>query len=274
MVNKNENDFSLIFPEVHSDINSDSLEDALVNKAQELIGADKEKFFFLTGGFLGTFGFTYSSFRYWPGTVKPGTSSTKRPLLDAIFSCISVYLSGLVGYQTDYDFAYSEIKELLESSGRPDLAEIVDDKLPFISLPPRQMLKEGQTPVSPYYLIKNDEDILLGELYPSVQLTALADSIRSRYFVFFMYQGYSTFGFFDNLPENARFGFNTAPKMFDESPEEENLIRFIDEEVETLKDLFVAFIHVHTNSYLTQYKIEDYETLLNKILEYNMEEIN
>ena len=268
----------LIFPSVHSDIHSQEVEDALIKKAQELFGEQQEgenfKFFLLTGSFLGAFGYTYSTVRYWPGTIRPESKkSGRRPVLDAVFSCISIYLSGLVTYQTDYDQAYAEIKEVLEKSGRPDLAEIVEEKLPFVSMPPKQMLKEGQTPVTPYYIIRNDEDLLLAELYPSVQLTEVVDSIRSRYTVFFSYQGYTAFGFFDNLPENARFGFGTPAKNFDKTPDEKGVMEFISKDVETLKDLFVALITAHQNSMLMQYKIEDYESLLNKILEYKMEEI-
>ncbi len=267
----------LIFPSVHSEIHSAEVEDALVKKAQELFGeqegGENFKFFLLTGGFLGAFGFTYSTIRYWPGTIRPETKkSGRRPVLDAVFSCISIYLSGLVPYQTDYDQAYNEIKMVLEKNNRPDLAEIIEEKQPFVSMPPKQMLKEGQTPVTPYYVIKNDEDLLLAELYPSVQLTEIVESIRSRYLMFFQNQGYSSFGFFDNLPENARFGFGAPPKIYTGDPDEKSLINFINNDVETLKDLFVAFITAHSNSMLMQYKIEDYESLLNKILEYKMEE--
>jgi hypothetical protein len=267
----------LIFPSVHSELHAQEVEDALVKKAQELFGeqegGENFKFFLLTGGFLGAFGFTYSSLRYWPGSIRPETKkSGRRPVLDAVFSCISIYLSGLVSYQTDYDQAYAEIKQILEKNNRQDLAEIIEEKLPFVSMPPRQMLKDGQTPVTPYYVIRNDEDMLLAELYASVQLTEIVDSIRSRYLVFFSYQGYTAFGFFDNLPENARFGFGTTPKTYDKNPDEKSLVEFIEKDVDTLKDLFVAFITAHSNSMLMQYKIEDYESLLNKILEYKMEE--
>ncbi|MHA1998050.1 MAG: hypothetical protein ACTSU9_08020 [Promethearchaeota archaeon] len=248
----------------------------MINKAQELIDeGEKFKFFFLTGNYLGTFGYAYSTVRYWPGAIKPESSKSRRSILDATFACLSVYLAGLVSYTTEYMFAYDEIKEILEASGRPDLIEIVDEKLPFVSMPPKQMLKEGQTPISPYYLIKSDQEITLGEIYPSVQLTEIAEkNIRSRYFCFFQYQGYSCFGFFDTLPEKARFGFNTPPKVFEKDPTEENIIDFINNDVETLKDLFVIFISIYNNSYLTQYEIENYETLLNKILQFNMESEN
>jgi hypothetical protein len=268
----------LLFPTVHSPEHSVAVEDALVKKAQELFGeregGENFKFFLLTGGFLGAFGFTYSTIRYWPGTIKPETKkSGRRPVLDAVFSCISIYLSGLVAYQTDYDQAYNEIREVLLKNNRPDLADIIEEKQPFVSMPPRQMLKEGQTPVTPYYVIKNDEDLLLAELYPSVQLTEIVESIRSRYLVYFSAGGYSAFGFFDNLPENARFGFGAAPKTYEGDPDEKSLINFIEKDVESLKDLFVAFITANSNSMLMQYKIEDYESLLNKILEYKMEEV-
>ncbi|MFX0099574.1 MAG: hypothetical protein ACFFCS_08330 [Candidatus Hodarchaeota archaeon] len=263
----------LIFPDVHSEENNDEIEEALVAKAHELMGeGDSFKFFFLTGNYLGVKGYAYSTFRHWPGALKPGASKTRRPILDATFSCLSVYLSGLVSYTTDFKYAHDEIKDILDKTGRSDLVEIVEEKLPFATLPPKEMLKEGQTPISPYYLIKNDEDLLLAELYPSVQLTEIIENIRSRYFCFFNSEtGYNCFGFFDNLPENARFGFNTTPKVFDQVPDEKNILKFIDKEVETLKDLFQIFITIYNNSYLSQYVIEDYESLLNKVLEFDME---
>lgn len=269
----------LIFPEVHSELHSEAVESALIKKAQEIFGKgdgdDTFKFFLLTGNFLGTHGFTYSAVRYWPGAVKPESKkSGRRPVLDATFSCIAIYLSGLVNYQADYDAAYEEIKNLLENNGRPDLAEIISEKLPFVSLPPKEMLKEGQTPVTPYYLIKHDEQMLLAELYSSVQLTEIAESIRSRYFVFFSHEGYSAFGFFDNLPEHASFGFDTPPREFEGEPDEQAIIDFINNDCSSLKDLFSAFISVYNNGFLIQYKIDDYESLLTKILEYNMEELN
>ena len=46
---------------------------------------------------------------------------------------------------------------------------------------------------------------------------------------------------------------------------------FIENEVETLKDLFVIFIQIYNNSYLIQYEIENYETLLNKVLHFDMD---
>ncbi|HME52864.1 MAG TPA: hypothetical protein VKM55_11650 [Candidatus Lokiarchaeia archaeon] len=277
MAKKGSGESWLIFPSVHSTEHSQAVEDALVKKAQELFGeieGENFKFFLLTGGFLGSFGFTYSSVRYWPGTIRPeAKKSSRRPVIDAVFSCLAIYLSGLVAYQTDYDQAYAEILDVLEKAGRPDLADIVEEKLPFVSMPPKQMLKEGQTPVTPYYLIKNDEEILLAELYPSVQLTEIVDSIRSRYMVFFSYQGFTAYGFFDNLPENARFGFGTPAKNFEGMPDENGILQFIEKDVENLKDLFVALVIAHSNSMLMQYKIEDYESLLNKILEYKMEEV-
>ncbi len=268
----------LIFPEVHSELHSPGVETAIIKKAQQLFHeGDDFKFFLLSGNFMGAFGYVYSAVRQWPGTIRPEAAALKksgrRPVLDATFACLSIYLSGLVNYQTDYNIAYDEIREVLDKSGRPDLAEIVEEKLPFVSMPPKQMLKEGQTPVSPYYVIKNDEELVLGELYPSVQLTEIVESIRSRYFVFYSSQGYTAFGFFDTLPENARFGFGTPPKVYEGDPEDAQLLNFIDKEVETVKDLFSTFIAAHTNSMLIQYKIEDYESLLNKILEYNMEEV-
>ncbi|MHA1793768.1 MAG: hypothetical protein ACTSVI_14085 [Promethearchaeota archaeon] len=273
----NKDDSWLIFPKIHSENHSQEIEDALIEKAHELLGeGDKFKFFFLTGNYLGAFGYAYSTIRFWPGAIKPESSKSRRSILDATFACLSVYLAGLVSYTAEYAYAYDEIKEILEAKGRPDLVEIVEEKLPFVSMPPKQMLREGQTPISPYYLIKNDDEIILAELYPSVQLTEIAEKqLRSRYFCFFQFQGYSCFGFFDNIPAKARFGFNTTPKEFKAMPTEENILKFINEEVETLKDLFVIFINIYNNSYLVQYEIENYETLLNKVIQFDIEnEIN
>ncbi|MHA1372302.1 MAG: hypothetical protein ACTSRA_21595 [Promethearchaeota archaeon] len=263
----------LIFPTMHSTNHSEAIESAIIEKSHELLGEGKSfKFFFLTGNYLGSRAFAYSAVRYWPGAMKPESiRSSRRPVLDATFACLSVYLTGLVSYQTEYLYAYDEIKDILEKNDRPDLVEIIEEKLPFVSLPPKQMLKEGQSPISPYYLIRSDEDLLLAELYPSVQLTEIIDKIRSRYITFFNYQGYNCFGYFDNLPENARFGFNTKPKEYNDIPDEESIINFITKEVETLKDLFVIFITAYNNAFLTQYLLDDYESLLNKVLEFNME---
>jgi hypothetical protein len=262
----------LIFPSVHSERHSEKVEAALLAKAQELFGEDESfKFFLLTGNFLGTHGYTYSALRQWPGAIKPESGKSRRPVLDAQFACLSIYLSGLVSMQVDYNEIYKELMVVLEKSGREDLADIVEEKLPFVSMPPKQMLKEGQTPITPYYIIKNDDDMLLGEMYPSVQLTEIAETIRSRYFVFFSYQGFSAFGFFDNLPEVTHFGFGVVPKEFDKTQDEDGITEFIEKDVENLKDLFAAFITVYNNSLMIQYMIDDYESLLNRILEYKME---
>jgi len=262
----------LIFPSVHSESHSDAVEAAMLAKAQTLFGEDESfKFFLLTGNFLGTHGYTYSALRQWPGAIKPESTKSRRPVLDAQFACLSIYLSGLVSMQGDYNQVYKDLMGVLQKSGREDLADIVEEKLPFVSMPPKQMLKEGQTPISPYYVIKMDDDMLLGELYPSVQLTELAESIRSRYFVFFSFQGFSAFGFFDNLPDVRKFGFNATPKEFEGTPDEAGIMAFIEKDVENLKDLFSAFVTVYNNSLMIQYKIDDYESLLDRILETKME---
>ena len=90
--------------------------------------------------------------------------------------------------------------------------------------------------------------------------------MKSRFFCFFSYEGYTAFGFFNLLPLSAKFGFEKPAKQFDGVPTTENLIKFIDE-CETIKDLFVALITAHNASTLEQFLIEDYETLLNNLLE-------
>ena len=99
------------------------------------------------------------------GVTKPSESSRKKPILDAIFACLSVYLSSLISFQTDFNFAYEEIKKILTEKDRDDLWEIIR-KVPFVSLPPAEMFPENlKSPISPYYVIKQDEELTLGELY-------------------------------------------------------------------------------------------------------------
>lgn len=264
----------LIMPVVHSTYNDEAVEKAFLDKARDILspGSTSLNFMLLTGNYFQEKGYAYSAIRAWRGAAKPSEKSRRKPLLDATFACLSVYLSGLVGYTTDYFYAFDEIKELLLQAEREDLWDIIQEKLPFVSLPPLEMLPEGlKSPVSPYYTIKADEQLVLGELYQSVHLSSIVKTLQSRYFASYSYMGYSAFGFFQELPQSANFGFDKEPKTFTaDIPSGEEIVKFVDE-VETLKDLFTALIEAHNASLLEQFLIPDYESLLNKVLE--MEEM-
>ncbi|MFX0188491.1 MAG: hypothetical protein ACFE8A_12245 [Candidatus Hodarchaeota archaeon] len=210
-------------------------------------------------------GFAYSALRAWRGAVKP-SDSRRRPLLEATFASLSVYLSSLLSLQSDFYFAYDEIEEILKTKEREDLWAIVEEKLPFISLPPKEMYGNQVSPISPYFVINQDDDLILGEIYPSVYLTEIINSIKSRFFVFFQHQGYSAFGFFNSLPERKKFGFEQKAKEFSSDPTPENLLKYA-KTTQNLKEVMIALIHSHNNAFLEQFLIDDYEILLNKLLE-------
>ncbi|MHA1620131.1 MAG: hypothetical protein ACTSVZ_12710 [Promethearchaeota archaeon] len=263
----------LVYPKIHSTFNSDAVETALVNKAKEILGPDEAdiNFIFLSGNFFDTRGWAYSAIRSWRGAIKP-SSSKKRPILDATFACLSVYLSSLISFQADFAFAYDEVKEILVEKGRDDLWAIIEEKIPFVSLPPAEMFPPGlKSPIAPYYTLKQDEDLFLGELYSTVFLSNFVKNLKSRYYVYFSYMGYSAFGYFSSLPKTGKFGFDTTPREFDMDPTEENFVKFI-ESSSTLKDLMIALIESHNNTFLEQFLVGDYETFLNQLLE--IEEID
>ena len=122
------------------------------------------------------------------------------------------------------------------------------------------------SPISPYFVIQQDDDLTLGEIYPSVYLTRIISSIKSRFFLFFQYQGYSAFGFFNSLPERKLIGFEKKVKDFEADDTPENLLKYV-KGAKSLKEVMVALIHCHNNAYLEQFLIGDYELLLNKLLE-------
>ena len=260
----------LIMPVIHSKFNDNKLEDILINKSRDLLTkeqVDVPSFIFLSGSFFDIKGFVYTALRAWKGAVKPSNSDEgRRPLLEDTFASLSVYLSSLLGLQSDFFFAYDEIKDILLTKKREDLWTIVSEKLPFISLPPKEMYGSQVSPISPYYVIEQDDELILGEIYPSAYLTKVIDSIKTRFFVFFQYQGYSAFGFFDSLPERTNFGFEKNARDFVEDPSPENLIKYT-ENANNLKEVLIALIEAHNNAYLEQFLIPDYELLLNKLLE-------
>ena len=260
----------LMMPIIHSKFNDKKLEDTLINKSRTLFTEKKgvaPSFIFLSGSFFDVKGFVYTGLRAWKGAVKPSNSDVgRRPLLEATFASLSVYLSSLLALQADFYFAYDEIKEILLEKKREDLWTIVSEKLPFISLPPKEMYGSQVSPISPYFVIEQDEDLILGEIYPSAYLTKVISSIKTRFFVFFQYQGYSAFGFFDSIPEHAKFGFEDKARAFEEEPTPENLQKYANS-AKNLKEVLIALIEAHNNAYLGQYLIEDYELLLNKLLE-------
>lgn len=258
----------LPIPKVHSKFNEPDLESALIDKASHLLmdeEGDVPSFIFLTGNFFDVKGFSYSALRAWRGAAKPSESG-RTPTLEATFASLSVYLSSLLAVQSDFYFAYDEIKDLLLDKKREDLWSIVSEKLPFISLPPREMYGNRQSPISPYFIIKQDDDLTLGELYPSVYLSKVISTIKSRFFVFFQHQGYTAFGFFNSLPAWTNFGFEEHAADFLEDPIPENLLEYT-KKAKNLKEVLIALIDSHNNAYLEQFLIEDYEILLNKLLE-------
>lgn len=258
----------LVMPKIHSKFNDQNLQDALIKKATDFLSTPKgvtPSFMFLSGQFFDVKGFAYSALRAWKGAAKP-TDSSRRPLLEATFASISVYLSSLLGLQSDFFFAYEEIKEILVEKKRDDLWAIVDEKLPFMSLPPKEMYGSQVSPISPYFVISQDEDLIVGEIYPSVYLSEVISSIKSRFFVFFQHQGYSAFGFFNSLPELKNFGFEQKARDFASDPTPENLLKYT-KGAKNLKEVMIALIHTHNNALLEQYLIDDYELLLNKLLE-------
>lgn len=260
----------LMMPVIHSKFNDKNLEDILISKSRTLLTEKKgarPSFIFLSGSFFDVKGFVYTGLRAWKGAVKPSSSDEgRRPLLEATFASLSVYLSSLLALQADFYFAYDEIKDILLEKKREDLWAIVSEKLPFISLPPKEMYGSQVSPISPYFVIEQDDELILGEIYPSAYLTKVISSIKTRFFVFFQYQGYSAFGFFDSLPDRARFGFEESAREFNEEPTSENLQKYA-KNAKNLKEVLIVLIEAHNNAYLGQYLIEDYELLLNKLLE-------
>ncbi|NVM45040.1 MAG: hypothetical protein HWN79_08995 [Candidatus Lokiarchaeota archaeon] len=258
----------LMMPVIHSKFNDKKLEDSLLNMSRTLLTEQKgapPSFIFLSGSFFDVKGFVYTGLRAWKGVVKPSDEG-RRPLLEATFASLSVYLSSLLALQADFFFAFEELKDILLEKKREDLWAIVSEKLPFISLPPKEMYGSQSSPISPYFVIEQDEELILGEIYPSAYLTKVITNIKTRFFVYFQYQGYSAFGFFDALPDRAKFGFEEKAREFDEEPTSENLQKYANR-AKNLKEVLIALIEAHNNAYLGQYLIEDYELLLNKLLE-------
>ncbi len=255
-------------PKIHSTFNDEKLEDTLINKAINLLSTDSKEapsFIFLTGGFFDVKGFAYSALRAWKGAVKPSSKSARQPLLEATFASLSVYLSSLLALQTDFYYAYEEIKEILLEKKREDLWTIISEKLPFISLPPKEMYGSQLSPISPYYVIRQDDEITLGEIYPSAYLTSVITSIKTRFFVFFQYQGYTAFGFFNSLPEQKRFGFEENAREIADETSQESLLKYA-KNAKNVKEVLISLIHAHNNAFLSQYLVEDYELLLNRLL--------
>ena len=100
----------LIMPKVHSKFNDQQLQDTLIDKATDYLSSAKREapaFIFLSGQFFDVKGFAYSALRAWKGAAKPSDSG-RRPLLEATFASLSVYLSSLLSLQSDFYFAYDE----------------------------------------------------------------------------------------------------------------------------------------------------------------------
>jgi len=264
----------LIYPKLHSRFNNGKVERALILKVRELLGREQDiNFILLSGQFFDTRGWAYTALRDWRGAVKPSSSTSKKPQLDATFACLSVYLSSLISFQADFKFAYEEVKEILLHNERDDLWMIIEEKLPFVSLPPAEMFPPGlKSPISPYYTLRQDDELFLGELYSTVFLSSYVPNLKSRFFVFFEHEGNTSFGYFSKLPTSIEnFGFGKPPRVFEEEPTEDNLLKFISEST-NFKDLLGLLIVCHNNSILEQFLVDDYETFLNKLLE--IEEID
>ena len=257
-------------PIIHSKFHDAKLERVMINKSMDLLTGDKggaPSFLFLSGAFFDVKSFAYSGLRAWKGAVKPSESNGgRRPVLEATFASISVYLSSLLALQSEFFFAYDEIKDILLDKKREDLWTIISEKIPFISVPPKEMYGSLMSPISPYFVIKQDEEITLGEIYPSTYLSQVIENIKTRFFVFYQYQGYSAFGFFNALPELSKFGFDEKARDFDAEPTSENLIKY-SKDAKNVKEILISLIHSHNNALLEQFLIPDYELLLNKLLE-------
>jgi hypothetical protein len=260
----------LQMPVIHSKFHDEKLESVLIKKSLEFLtseSGDAPSFLFLSGAFFDVKSFAYSGLRAWKGAVKPSEANGgRRPVLEATFASLSVYLSSLLALQSDFYFAYDEIKDILLDKKREDLWTIVSEKLPFISIPPKEMYGSQVSPISPYFIIKQDEETTLGEIYPSAYLTQVIKNIKTRFFIFFQHQGYSAFGFFNALPDLSKFGFDEQVNDFNEEPTAENLIKF-SKNAKNVKEILVALINAHNNALLEQFLIPDYELLLNKLLE-------
>jgi hypothetical protein len=260
----------LQMPKVHSKFHDAKLESVLINISMNLLTGDKgdaPSFLFLSGAFFDVKSFAYSGLRAWKGAVKPTASNGgRRPVLEATFASLSVYLSSLLALQSDFFFAYDEIKDILLEKKREDLWTIVSEKLPFIPIPPKEMYGSQVSPISPYFVIKQDEELTLGEIYPSTYLSSVIENIKTRFFVFFEYQGYTALGFFNALPELSNFGFEEHARDFENEPTSDNLIKYA-KKAKNLKEVLIALIQAHNNALLEQFLIPDYELLLNKLLE-------
>jgi hypothetical protein len=255
-------------PKLHSTFNDAEVEQALLNKARELLGKEEQdlSYILLSGNFFDTRGYAYSAIRDWRGAIRPSESSKKKPKLDATFACLSVYLSSLITFQVDYNYAFEEIKTILMEKERDDLWTIIEEKLPFVSLPPAEMFPEGlKSPISPYYIIKQDGDMTLGEIYISVYLADAVKNLKPRFFTFFSWEGNTAFGYFNVLPTAANFGFDETPRPFEGDPTTQNLVDYINGAT-NMKELYIALTTCHNNTVLEQFLVEDYENFLNTLL--------
>ena len=118
-------------PKIHSKFNDQKLHEALMNKATAFLSTpkgDTPSFIFLSGQFFDVKGFAYSALRAWKGAAKP-TDSGRSPTLEATFASLSVYLSSLLSLQSDFYFAYDEIKEILAEKNRDDSSDNSAGKL-------------------------------------------------------------------------------------------------------------------------------------------------
>ena len=148
----------------------------------------------------------------------------------------------------------------------PDLWTIIDEKLPFVSLPPNEMFPESlKSPISPYYTIQADNELTLGRLYihQFTFLTLLKTEIGSLHS---LHTKETAFAYFNVLPKSAKFGFDQQVPDLIKTDNGRNLENYI-KNASTMEELFIALIHSLNEQKLIQYEIADYESLLNRLLE-------
>ena len=243
------------------------LEQAFLRKAREiLVLKANPTLLLLSGEFFSERGLACSMIRLPIKGTKLSTSVKKGTRLEAML-VLSVFLGNSARFTADYAAMFGEIRTLLAEEQREDLWEILKEKLPFVPIPPAKMLPEGlASPACAYYIIKSDDSLVLGELYPSVRLDQMVKPLSSRYFCFSSWQGYTAFAFFNRLSPAANLGFNSDPAILKGGlPDTESATSFL-EEAKTFKDLLVAIIEIHEASLMWQYLVPDYESPLFRVL--------
>jgi len=254
------------------------LEQAFLLKAREILGLETNPILILRSGeFFADFGLACYVINPKKGLTnhnyvgkKRGAkrdSGGKKGARREAMLALSVYLESSARFAADHVALYGELRALLAEQQREDLWEILEEKLPFVPVPPLEMLPEDiASPLCAYYTMKSDDSLVLGELYPSVRLSQLIKNFPSRYFCFFSWQGYTAFAFFNMLAPTAKFGFGSDPCIPKGGlPDIESVITFV-EEAKTFKDLFVAIIEIHKGPLRAPYYVLNFESTLSRAL--------